>query len=596
MRPISSSKKPEFNTGTNGKTTIINIFSVLIILAVAGYFYAFVYRNAINAPFFDDFAYLEYILKFLEAPDFLSFCGLFLDKHNGHGVMTAKIAFWIDYIIEGQVNYRHLIIASSALVFAIFAYFLRIFHKNGLSIAFAIPVALFLFNPAYHENIFWAASSWQYTASFVAGILMFVFLTGRSSWSFILAIVFGFITTYTNGNGLVGFLVAIIIPLIKQKYWRAGIWLLAVIITGVIFYWYYPYGMGSSKGHETAAFFRTLISFLGAGARYLRAATMDVIILGIFLVGAIGALLVRVGLDYLTQFNIQVTNGKVLKMLRRPSFNLSLLALIVWLFVTGLGTAWTRGSDDFSAALRFMIYSVMSIIVLYTSMIIILPSRYKIWLCVLGTLAGAVFQLGSYLYAAPEVINFRNSLWADVYNLKNHGRVSGKVESMNNTVLARHFDQSVRSRIYVFPETPIPDTDEKLKAIASPIINNSNKFTITRDTLPSYFGILITSISNEKIKLDESDPTNSIFIALKDVKTNKIHLFAAKPTVNNNRNRFIKERNHFNEGITASVYAENVQPGWYTIGVLTLTNKTPSLYFTDQQVEIRKIARIAKYE
>ena len=161
MRSKFSGKSPIARTESINNSLFLNIFSLLVIIAVAGYFYAFVFRNAVNAPFFDDLAYLEYILKFLEAPDFLSFAGQFLDKHNGHGVMTAKLAFWIDYLIEGNVNYRHLIIASAALVLGIFLYFLRVLYKNGFSIAFTLPVALFLFNPSYHENIFWAASSWE---------------------------------------------------------------------------------------------------------------------------------------------------------------------------------------------------------------------------------------------------------------------------------------------------------------------------------------------------------------------------------------------------------------------------------------------------
>lgn len=73
------------------------------------------------------------------------------------GVITAKLVFWVDYLLTGQVNYRTLILGGSGLVTILFLYFWRIIVTNKLPFYCLLPIALFSFN-LYHENIFWAAA------------------------------------------------------------------------------------------------------------------------------------------------------------------------------------------------------------------------------------------------------------------------------------------------------------------------------------------------------------------------------------------------------------------------------------------------------
>lgn len=573
---------------------IINFVSVLILVVVACHFYYFVFQNAVNVPYFDDFAYLRYTLEFLDSPDILDFLGKFLDKHNGHGILTAKFAFWLDYCLEGEINFRNLIIAGSTLVLFIFGYFALILRRNNLQAAYLLPVGLFLFSPAYHENIFWAAASWQYCASFVMGIMMYYLVVRKENWTFVLAIVFGFITTYTNGNGLVGFFAGSLLLLLQGKMRRAVVWFASAALTAVVFYWYYPYGMGTSEGHHLRAFLTTLISFAGAVGIYLRSQRFEVILAGIPLALGLVLLLLWIAVDYFNRYFHYFKRLRVLPIFARSPENLSLLGVMLWMMITGLGTSLTRASVHFDAPLRYMIYSIMIVVVLYTAILILSGRVVSSIVFGLTVISGLVFQFGSYLYAAPDVINFRNTLWADAYNLKKNAHVSGKVETMNPLV-ANVFKESVARGLYVYPETPLAGIDLNMALQADTTAVEPLSFSITRDTLKAYSGILITKIENDTITLDQSDFRNAVFIVLKSVDGRGFHIFAVAQRPNFNRKGFLTSGRHFEAGFVASVFGGNAPVGRYQIGLLKVENGIHRLAYTNQAVDLLVLPPNDKY-
>lgn len=577
-----------FNLKKKANNKLLDLFSVIFIVFVIFSFLKLVFKNTVNTPNFDDFAYLEYTLRLINSSNFSSFIGELLSKHNGHGVTTAKLAFWLNYILQGEINFRHLILLSTILVVLIFAFFIWLFKSNGLSVFSTIPVALLLFNPLYYENVMWAAATWQYTASIASCLTMYFLLTRKGIWPFATALFLGFLTTYTNGNGIIGFFLGAIILFPKRNYKLLTIWLIVVTLTATLYYTNSPPGFGNKQGHQVAPFFITLISFMATTVYYLRLNITDLIIAGVLVSGIFVAVLIR-SASRIAFSKFLNSNKKNTEAFEQKPANLALLAFLGWLFFTGLCVAWTRGESQFSIVQRYMIYSILNLTVLYSLFIIISPVKFRLLIRLSGIITGLTFQFCAYLYSVPEIINFRNSLWADVYNLKNHRHVSGKIETMNNNFTKATFGECIRKGIYTFPETPIPDSNAELLKIQNQVLDTLTKFNITKDTLESYSGILITSFSCNKIAIDESDPTNCIYLALKDEKSNQIHLIPAKPTQNVNRKNFLKNHNHFNPGIVASVYEDNVTPGWYTIGTLTIQNKTSVLTFTNQEVEIGKI-------
>lgn len=572
----------------------LNYLAALLLFIVFFIFYRFVYQNAVNVPYFDDYAYLEYIIKFTQTSDVWDFLRELEYKHNGHGVITAKLVFWIDYLFTGQVNYRTLILVGSGLVTILFVYFWKILSVNKLPFFSVLPIALFLFTPAYHENIFWAAALWQYTASFAIGILTYCLLAKPTRWALIGAIVSGFLLTYTNGNGLFGMYIGVLIPLLQTRYRMTVIWLIACIATTTIFYWYYPFGFGS-LGQEKSLknSLLTIVSFFGASASYLRGRLPEVAILGGTITLSLLGLAIWLGISYLKTvlryFSFPVRFQRagnmspvLLSIFTKNRENISLLALLAWLLVTGLGVATARAGQALETPGRYMIYSVMALVALYVTFLLILPRRGQ-WILAGGmTVFGSLFLLGTYLFAAPDVINFRNSLLADAFSLQQHRRVSGKLETMANLVVKKYFDEAVAKGIYVFPELPV--TPNQISDFDSSQVS-AEPMTFELDTLPAYGGVLIHKIKNESASIQQNDFHNGLFLVL--TNDSATYLTAVRQTPNRDRKAFLKSGHYFREGFEAWVYQDNVPAGKYHLGLLYCEGKKHRLIYTPQQLTIQ---------
>lgn len=561
----------------------LNYLVALLLFAIAFVFYRFVYFNAVNVPYFDDYAYLAYIIKLSQAPSLGDFLRELEYKHNGHGVIIAKLVFWLDYLLTGQINYRILILTGSGLVAVLFGYFWRVLWVNKRPFFYLLPIALFLFTPAYHENIFWAAALWQYTASFAIGLLTYYLLAKPKAIALIVAIFAGFLLTYTNGNGLFGMYVGVVIPLLQTRYRTALIWLLACIATTIFFYWYYPFGFGSlGQDKSLKNSILTLTSFFGASATYFRERLPEVAILGGTITLTLMGLAFWVGIGYFKMLFQKVKSPVSITVFTKMPENLSLLALLAWLLVTGLGVATARAGESLETPGRYMIYSVIAVVALYVAFLLLLPKLGR-WILASGMVAiGTLFMVGTYLFAGPNVINFRNSLLADAFSLQQHRRVSGKLETMTNDVAKKYFNEAIAQGIYVFPETPI-----KVNPMPSLDSSLSTKIPLAfkTDTLPAYGKILIHKIKNETVKLAQDDPQNGLFLLLSDSTTT--YLTVAQQTPNKNRLAFLKTGDYFKPGFEVLIFKDNVPVGKYRLGLLFCEAKGCRTTYLNQYLTIQ---------
>lgn len=562
---------------------VLNVFAVVAVFIIAVLFCRFVGQNAVNVPFFDDFSYLEYCIKFTEAPTVLHFLRELEYKHNGHGVITAKLVFWLDYLLTGEVNFRTLILAGSGLVIILFGYFWKVLSVNRLPFLAVLPVGLFLFTPAYHENIFWAAALWQYTASFAIGLLTYYGLTKDSRWAFACAIAGGFLLTYTNGNGLFGMYVGVIIPTVQMRYRRALVWLAACILTTIIFYWYYPFGFGSlgqEKSLKNSAL--TIVSFFGSCASYFRGRLPEVAFLGTAITLTLLCFALWLAVEYVKKVMNSRFNPTILSVFTKTPLNLSLLSLLAWLLVTGLGVATARAVDTLETPPRYMIYSVMAVVSLYVTLLLIVP---PIWQkIVMGgmLLVGVFFAMSTYMFAAPDVINFRNSLISDAFSLAQHRRVTGKLETMTNSVVKKYLDEAVEKEMYVIPSTVLDEIN--LNVFDSSALMKVS-LRVDLDTLPAYGGILINKISNEVMKVSQKNPDNALFMLLK--KESATYAIAVKQRPNRERKSFIRTGNYFKEGFEALIFQDNVPEGNYQVGFLFSEGPKRRVVYTSQRLTIQ---------
>jgi hypothetical protein len=337
----------------------------------------------------------------------------------------------------------------------------------------------------------------------------------------------------------------------------------------------------------------TIISFFGASASYLRGRLPEVAVVGGAITLTLVTLAIWLGILYIKTVWLDFTKGKrAQKTVSRKSFllstftknreNVSLLALLAWLLVTGLGVATARAGQNLETPARYMIYSVMAVVALYVTFLILLPKRGQ-WILMGGmTVFGSLFLLGTYLFAAPDVINFRNSLLADAFSLQQHRRVSGKLETMTNSVVKKYFDEAVAKGIYVFPKTPV-DPHHIFNFDSSHI--KAEPMTFELDTLPAYGGILINKIKNERATIQQDDFHNGLFLVL--TNDSATYLTAVRQTPNRDRKAFLKSGCYFREGFEALVYQDNVPAGAYHLGLLYCEGDKRRLIYTPQQLNIQ---------
>ncbi|TAH08741.1 MAG: hypothetical protein EAZ14_09445 [Runella slithyformis] len=564
---------------------VLNIVAAVLLIVLASFFYYFVNQNAINVPFFDDFSYLKYVLDLQSAPNLPEFLRLLESKHNGHGVGLAKFVFWLTTLIEGQLNFRTLTLVGSLMVLGLVVYFGQIIRANQLPFAYLLPVGLFLFTPAYYENVFWAAALWQYTASFVMGVLTYYMLAKSTRWTLALAAFFGLLLTYTNGNGLLGMYVGALIPLVQHRYKRTVGWLLACVVATAIYY-YFPSGFSSeNKPVSLVNILLTVVSFFGSAAYYLRGSMLDVAIFGGLCTFVLLGGLLGLGGIFLAQFWKKNKAESFLRLFSRSSANLSLLALLAWLALTGLAVAITRTNDTIGTALRYMIYSVMTFAGLYVAVLLVLPRRGRFVLGLAASALGVLFAVGTYLFAGPTVVNFRKSLQADAYSLRQHRRLSGKLELLLNPIMLNNFEQAINQKLYVIPTT-LFDGIDKLPADTSQI-----QFKITNEIRAVYGGVWVDKIQNADLSFDQNNPNNGVYVILKNQQSGRLYVNAPVQSPNRNRRFFLQSGHFFNPGFEAQIYQQNLPDGIYQIGVLYCNGTNQRLVYGKQRLEIKEKRR-----
>lgn len=566
---------------------ILNVIILVIIALIVTIFYHFVFQNAVNVPYFDDYSYLNYVVKLIDSPNLWTFLRELEFKHNGHGVITAKLVFWFDYLLTGRINFRVLILVGSLLIICLFGYFVKVLKTNHLPFYYSLPVALLLFTPAYHEDIFWAAALWQYTASFVVGLLSYYLLAKSNKIAFIGAIFTGFLLTYTNGNGLFGMYVGVLIPLLQHRYLKASIWTLVCLLTTVVFYWHYPFGFGSLEDDKNLRHsLVTLMAFLGACAHYLRGRSLEIALLGGGIALTFLGLMLAVGKVYCKALLTKTPPAKWFQRLSASPENLSLLTLISWLSVTALGVIITRTSTHLETPVRYMIYSIIAFLAAYLLALIVLRPFWQKIIGILTCVFGIVFYVGTYLFAGPIVNNFSDSLRADTFSLRHHRRVSGKIETMTDPRTQRNLEEAIRRGIYELPAEVV--SLQELAQIDTTRLQPL-PMEMSLDTLPAYGGILIHKVHNQTLSLNNTKPKNANFLILRSDST--VYLIAANQRASRKRMSFLKSKTYFKRGFETLIFQQNVAPGQYRLGILRLENDQKQGFYTPTTIQIRDFSK-----
>lgn len=214
----------------------------VFIAAAMVYFYAFLYLYAYNIPFADDISdTLSFLIDASQSQEWTHTTELLFTQINEHRSLSTRLVYFLDYILEGEANFRTLIfLANLAEPLLLIMFFLAIRDQRH-SLLILLPAALILFQLRTYGTTFWAMNAFAFMFNFVYGFACLLFLSKVSPARLAAAIVFATLATFTLASGQLIWLVGLVSVLHQTLVLRNGsttlcfVWFIAAVIVLAVY-------------------------------------------------------------------------------------------------------------------------------------------------------------------------------------------------------------------------------------------------------------------------------------------------------------------------------------------------------------------------
>ncbi len=202
--------------------------SVLIFAALAAppvFFYAVVFKYAVNVPIWDDYAaILDFLLRYQDADGALSRLRMLFAQHNEHRIAFGNLSTVVMYEISGQVDFRTMIFFGNAALLGLVTVFCLLFREDGRKALYFIPVVLFLFHLQFYDAAMWAMASVSnfYVLFFSFGSILLLRKDGR--FFFALAFFLAALASVTQGSGIFALAACALFLFLKRDFRGLALW------------------------------------------------------------------------------------------------------------------------------------------------------------------------------------------------------------------------------------------------------------------------------------------------------------------------------------------------------------------------------------
>lgn len=575
----------------------IGIFIVMILPIII--FYRFVFIYTVNVPYLDDFQILNTIVRVQDEPQ--NWWTILAENFNGHRFAEIKLLVWLDYLIEGQVNFKTLCIVGSFFLLGFWYFCLKIIRENNIPIYYFIPFTFVLFQPIYHRNIFWMLSCLQYQQSIFLTIAAYYYLAKYTTKSFVISVILGISHTQINGNAFYIFMLGSLIPLYQGRYKMTIIYGIIGIITGGLFYLNMPtivglagYSFQDLLMSKPKIILGALSGFLGGSIEQFTSnhriigsfGLLIAIVIGLFILGFIFLIIKHL----ITKLGWQNNKGGAILLKYDELFSRRIIMVLMAgsLLLTAVGVAISRGVffKELMLVDRYLLYSVVSICVVYLLFIMFSEGKIRKFIGIISLPLSLIFCLHSYYKAIPQVVYYQRSHEADIYDLKHHRTTNNKMFGFTPQSLSL-FEESLQRKIYIFPESRF-DTLENIlsQPIDSQYFKQENiSFKFANKTHDVYGGTKILYFNNHDFFLPENDSHNTFFVVLKNEQNNDTFIiYPERPTLI--RKEFLINHRLFSTGFTTMIQQDCVKKGRYRIGLLVFENGNADLKYTQQSIDV----------
>jgi hypothetical protein len=250
--------------------------AALFVAFPAIFFYAFLFRTALDLPFYDDYdATLDFMNQLTQLNGFAAKASFLLaTQHNEYKLFFEQALIWLQFSLYGRVDFKVLSAAGNAFVLLLALLLWKIFlpacKDNGLRLALFVPVSWLLFQFEYYEVLNWGSASLMHITVLVFAFTAIYLLFQTARRAFYGALACYVLAVASSGNGFLILPIGLLILGIGRHYARAAGWL--IVSAGCVAVYSYHYNVMSSQTQTHRSVFAALlrmrpayvISFMGS--------------------------------------------------------------------------------------------------------------------------------------------------------------------------------------------------------------------------------------------------------------------------------------------------------------------------------------------
>lgn len=551
-------------------------------LAVAGVHFYQIAHYAVDLPFADDFHLLKNVV-WTEQRN-LGFAEAFREayvQHNEHRILLPRLYTFLDFWLEGRINWLTLTWFGDLFVLGFAALFYRSFRKLRLPLIFFVPVALFLFQPQSYDSLTWTISILQQYCVFFWLFLLAVLVAKPSRGAFAGAVAVAVVAVFTHGNGILGFAWGAVVLALQRRWKPLGVWLTALAVVAVCYF-----GFGYAKGQngdvagslaQPLRFVGGVFAFLGAFADAFKPERFVLPI-------AVGALM-TLTLAYVNLRAVwavlkpNVGGSTWQSYLRDDRF--FLMGCFAILLATGLITSLFRSWNGLRGMVevRYIHMSALAFVVFYLTLLHAVSRRLRDVLLVVVLVFSGLFWVVAQYGANHPLDHRRSSQWADAFNWKHN---ESFVQYPNPFVaeIRPTYGWGVRQGVCSLPPTPFDAVEPALLGPAL-AVDTSLRVRITASELLVPEPGAVRRFS--QFDFASNDGEGPQFVVLKSA-TN-VYLIGTWRG-RNTWQQVLTTGNYYGCGFHGSVVGGTLRPGTYRVGVLSLAGGNVTLRFSPQTLTV----------
>ncbi len=519
---------------------------VLIFLPVAVLLFL-VHHYSGTLFFADDFHLLKTIVWGQETSSFAEKFKLLVQQHNEHRILVPRLLTWIDYLLEGHIDWPLLMLFGNLLWCTVLYFLWDAFRTLKLRPWYFLPVPWLLFQPAYYDNYNWSISVLQQSVIvFLLAWLVHAFVNRR----FVLAIFIFFIGTFTHGNGIFGVAVGVAFLLLYKEWKWLYIWL-GVCLSTAIFYFY-----GFEKG-QNADFLQSLthpvqmigyfFAFFGSAAELFGLGLVPPSVLwGVIVFGGI----TWYGLPRIyAHYRINKTLSYFDKLLLGNLLFLSITALLV-----AVSRSWS--SPELDIPPRYAHYSPYLTAWFYLVGLMVLHRHAAKGWAISWSIGAALFNLVSHFNYISDLEYRRDWLRADYANWLNYKTFLQYQPSFNDNI--RDVYSSALARGICRPTVSLPATSTLRSTMDSSLVLNIAQVESTNTDASG------KSFEKELVVIDQNYSGDIPFLALlpDEGPALVIPFYRGR----NGYRKTVVERKLWKSEISTRFFSDNLPSGTYRIG------------------------------